>query len=129
MEIQHAPERAAYNPMQTNHPKNPNMQAPLNRENRFLIGASPHSYETTFRETIAQTLTRGKKVLFIAADRPVAAAFQQYRDYLDDIRARTLSELDVKITPTDKPFIVFGHWDMIFAPPSYLHRQLVTQTD
>lgn len=97
--------------MQTNHPKNPNMQAPLNRE------------------TIAQTLTRGKKVLFIAADRPVAAAFQQYRDYLDDIRVRTLSELDVKITPTDKPFIVFGHWDMIFAPPSYLHRQLVTQTD
>jgi|GEM_PF-3381517 len=114
--------------MQTHHTESPNTPAPLNRENHLLIGDS-HSCEPTLHETIAQTLTRGETVLFIAADRPVAVAFQQYRDYLDHIRVRTLSELDVEIAPTNKPFVAFNEWDVIFAPPSYLHRQLITRTD
>ncbi len=114
--------------MQTNHAENPNTYAPLNRENRLLVGGFSHSHETALCETIAQTLARGERVLFIAADRPVASAFQQYREYLDHIPARTLSDLDVEIAPHNKPFAAFDLWDVIFAPPSYLHRQLVTRT-
>ena len=106
-----------------------NTQPPPSRENLLIVSRSADFQASHIRAAIAQTLASHKKILFIAANGPVEASLQAYRTALPPNASRCLGDLDVEIAPVNKPFAAFDEWNVIFATPAYLHRQLVTPVE